>query len=324
MRRHFDPSLPDLHGECWPVYETQNDVLQGVPSVTVLDEIEKHVRKHVLEQIAEEAEREAPREAVGFVVQREQYQGLYVAENRASDPTQRFLMHPADLLKAKDEGELVCLYHSHPGPNMDASPSPQDKIAAEKQALPYLIYCPHRNEWSWYAPTGYRAPLVGRVWVEGVQDCFTLVQDYFRRSQHCSECGAVWCPEVTGQPCEHGPEVQSLAHGLQIPTVYREDRWWNQIDATGAPLYDYWRSLHRDAGLVSVPPSTFREHDILVMRFPGCVVPHHGAVYLGGGKILHHLSRRLSNIASYGPYYKRHTELCLRHHQLVRRKDIVR
>ena len=42
------------------------------------------------------------------------------------------------------------------------------------------IYKIKENEFEIYKPQGLEIPLVGRYYIAGVFDCFTLVQDYFQ------------------------------------------------------------------------------------------------------------------------------------------------
>jgi cell wall-associated NlpC family hydrolase len=45
-------------------------------------------------------------------------------------------------------------------------------------------------------------------------------------------------------------------------------------------------------------------------------VPNHGAIFLGGGLMLHHINTRLSATAVYGDFYRKATTHILRHRDI--------
>jgi cell wall-associated NlpC family hydrolase len=109
-------------------------------------------------------------------------------------------------------------------------------------------------------------PLVGRPFLHGLFDCYTLVRDYYTRN-----------------------------FNLVMPTNLQRDwEWWNQ----GPNLYVEHANNY---GFENV--NDIETHDLLVMSL-GSEVPNHGAIYLGENKILHHVAGRFSTIEELSTFYK--------------------
>lgn len=227
-----------------------------------------------------------PKEACGLIIAKGKKQALRRCENigEAGD----FFMKPADTMAAEDEGEWLMSYHTHP--NQPPTPSFADKYNAEKNHLPGLIINIRTNDegkvvagdHELYTPNGWRAELIGRPYVEGVLDCYSLIQDYYREKLK-----------------------------IELPDVAREPGWWK----TGKDLYV---SNYKKGGFVQV--GGLQEHDIILMYVAGSQVLNHGAIWLGDGRILHHPADRLSCRQPYvidRGYYAKHTGMILRHRSLL-------
>lgn len=109
-----------------------------------------------------------------------------------------------------------------------------------------------------YFPERYfeNTELVGRPFLHGVFDCYTLIKDYYRRN-----------------------------FSLILPTnLQRTWEWWTQ----GENLYLDNASKY---GFYEV--SEIKKHDVLIMKVQS-PVPNHAAIYLGDNKILHHMGGRFS------------------------------
>lgn len=229
----------------------------------------------ILAEIRAHAARDYPRESCGVVVVLRGKPRYLPCRNIAGDDS-HFTLHPADWAAAEELGTPVLIVHSHP--NLPPQPSQADLTMCEQTGLPWLIVNWPTGAIHQFAPSGWKAPLVGREFSHGVLDCLTLIQDYYRETL-----------------------------GTALPQYHRADGWW----AKGQNLY---LDLHRDCGF-EIADDAPRAHDVLLMMV-GARVPNHGAIWLGDGTILHHQMGRLSSRDVYGGWYRKVTTHTLRHRSL--------
>ena len=229
----------------------------------------------ILDAVRAHAEREAPREACGLAVVVKGRLRYWPCRNIAGEA--EFAIHPADQAAAEDAGEVVAVCHSHPFTSPE--PSEADRVMCERTGLPWLIVNHPTGEHRIIAPSGYKAPLIGRPFVYGVLDCYTLCRDYYR--------------EVCG---------------IELPDYAREDDWWLK----GQNLYlDHFA----EAGFVEVADGP-RAHDGVLMQVAS-PVPNHAGVIDADGYLLHHCHGRLSSRDVYGGYWRKVTVKVLRHRSLA-------
>jgi cell wall-associated NlpC family hydrolase len=114
------------------------------------------------------------------------------------------------------------------------------------------------------------APVVGRPFVHGVWDCYSLVRDVFRLGKaELSGQGVNWCYDP-----------------VMLPDVPRDDGWWDN----GQDLYMDWL---KPAGFVEISAAAARPGDGFLMKIRSDKLNHAGLL-LGENEILHHLPTRLS------------------------------
>lgn len=230
--------------------------------------------ENIKASIIAHAKAESPRECCGVIVSINGGREYIACRNLAVDAHQHFVIHHEDFARAEDLGEIIAIVHSHPFAAVQ--PSEADRVACEETGLPWVIVNPQCESFNVIAPTGYEAPLIGRPFVYGALDCYTLIYDYYRREL-----------------------------GITLPYYVRDDvyGWWEH----GQNLY---AERFTEAGFVSV--KSLQPGDVILMQVQSNVA-NHAAVYLGDNIILHHLIKQLSRRDVYGGYWQKHTAHILRH-----------
>lgn len=221
------------------------------------------------------ARQEFPREACGVIVRLERGTEIYwPCRNINDQPESAFTIDPADYADAEDHGEVVAIVHSHP--NASAKPSQADLVGCETSGLPWWIVSLPGGVWEACAPSGYRAPLVGRAFQYGVLDCYTLIQDWYLQER-----------------------------GIELPPVESDYGWWRR----GENLY---METFPKIGFHEIPIEEIEPGDVILMRVRSDVV-NHGAVYLGRDQILHHVLGRNSAREVFGGYWRKVAACAIRY-----------
>ena len=210
------------------------------------------------------AKEQDPRESVGVLIVIKGKEQYYPCNNLSTYSQQCFILDPEDYVKADALGEITAIVHSHPV--TPPSPSQADKVSCEQSGLKWHIVNPKTETWGYCEPTGYKPPLIGRQWVWGVTDCWSLVRDYYKE-QH---------------------NIQLLDY--QRPTTPQ--------DFLDNPLFEQYaertgfRELNKDEKL--------QKGDVLLMSILHPTL-NHVAIFLGD-EILHHLADRLSTREPYNEW----------------------
>ena len=197
-----------------------------------------------------------PKESVGLVLNIKGKQRYYPCENLAISGYQEFILNPEDYVKADNLGDIIAVVHSHP--LTPPVPSQADRISCEHSKLPWHIVNPRTEEWGGCKPEGYVPGLLGRPWVWGVTDCWSLVVDWYKQEKNI--------------------KLKDYARTM-TPDQFLDN-----------PLFeDYaWRTGFRELR----PDESLEKGDVLLMSIMYPTLNHVG-IFLGD-MVLHHLAGRLS------------------------------
>lgn len=253
------------------------------------------MRKITLKSIQRHAAQCYPAESCGLLVQEGKLEKYRPCKNTSTIKDQ-FRIAPEEYAAAQDAGKVLAVVHSHPD-DTDV-PSEADRLACEASNLPWYIISVSKDgaadTINCIEPQGYRAPLIGRKFIHGVQDCYTLVRDFYTRIMH-----------------------------ITLPDFERADDWWNQ----GQNLY---LDNFARAGFCEISSGNdIRLGDVILMQVRS-PVPNHAAIFIGGmtdvegyklypnpATFLHHMYGQLSTTAIYGGQWVEMTRKVLRHHDNI-------
>jgi proteasome lid subunit RPN8/RPN11 len=186
-----------------------------------------------------------PKEAAGMVVD-----GDYVRlDNLSTSPDHDVVLSDADLIRVAN-AELF--FHSHP--DAPACPSEQDMLYQEQLGIPFVVICLPVFDLFCWGDMLQRAPLLGRSFRHGINDCYSLVRDFY------DEYGIA-----------------------QLPGKARGWGWWNKNQNL------YVENFER-ANFVAIPPDeAVRNGDLLLFKFT-FPVPMHAAIVIERDLLMHHMS----------------------------------
>ncbi len=232
----------------------------------------------IKEQILEHAKAEFPKECCGLLIVVKGKHRYFACRNISEDPN-TFILNPEDYSSAEELGEVVAVVHSHC--NERATPSQADLAACEASNLPWVIVSIPNEEWEQFEPKGFQAPLIGRPYVYGVFDCYSVVRDWYKTQR-----------------------------GIELLDFERVPLWWERGG-------NWFLENFEKTGFYEVPIEDLKEGDLIFMQCSSPAV-NHCAVYLGENKILQHCINRLSSRDVYGGYWRQNTRKVVRFKECVK------
>jgi proteasome lid subunit RPN8/RPN11 len=236
-----------------------------------------------------------PNEAVGVLTADGNFHPI---ENISPEPNRHFTYRAEDYLAIEAQSEIIAMLHSHTddppddkgrSPTVYMDPSKLDMENQIRMGLPWGISIARADSCSdpiWWGDTLPIRPLLGRVFMHGIQDCYTLVRDWHR------------------------------LQGVVLPEVPRDDFWWTH---DGVDLY---AEAFEKNGFEVVTNRDLQPGDgfLAAIRSPKL---NHAGIYIGKGQILHHLANQLSMRSSAG-LWRGKMAMILRHKDLPETlKEIV-
>ncbi len=205
-------------------------------------------------EIKEAACKAFPNEMCGMVVDGEFVQ----LENTHDDPQNSFSMETV-------HDDYDAIIHSHTmtkiaGRIDPRSPSELDQEQYFVSGVPWGITATDGNaamDIAWKDDND-RMDLVGRPFVYGVTDCWSLIRDYYH------------------------------LHGIELIDTVRSWEWESN------PEKDYYGDLWQSEGFYRVNSMELQRGDMIFFKIKGNRY-NHAAIYLEDNKILHHLMGKLSS-----------------------------
>lgn len=233
------------------------------------------ITKPIKRLILDHAKEQYPKECCGILTTDNEY---LACENIHPDPENHFRLDPR--IVALNEGFIQAIVHSHPDRTSKMSPS--DRAYMEFHNIPYIIVALPSEEIGIYAPTGYKAPLLGRSFVHGILDCYGLVVDFYEREL-----------------------------GIKLKNYPREDKWWE--DKNSEPLYEKY---YEEAGFKEIE-GDLQYGDLILCKVQPTEHVNHTLIYLGerenfvsedkpcfgNNMVLHHMYGRKSVREVFGSYW---------------------
>ena len=128
------------------------------------------------------AKEQDPKESCGLLLEVKGKEKYFPCKNLSTYSHQCFIIDPNDFTKAEETGNILAVVHSHPVTQPVASQA--DKIGCENSKLPWHIVNPKTEQWGYYEPSGYKPALLGRPWVWGITDCWSLVRDWYKEEKN--------------------------------------------------------------------------------------------------------------------------------------------
>ncbi|WP_429621355.1 C40 family peptidase [Serratia sp. 2723] len=236
------------------------------------------MQAEIMQAICEHAATEYPNESCGFVVQNGRKARYLPCRNVAENVLDNFVISPQEYAQAEDQGEIIRIIHSHPDVPV-LIPSEMDRLQCDHSGIVWGIVSWPEGDYTEVVPRGER-PLVGRSWLLGHADCWSLIRDYYRQE-----------------------------HGIVLNDYSVEHEWW--LDGKTRLYDDHWyaEGFREFQG-------PMRAGDMIMMQVSAPVTNHAG-IYLGDGMMLHHLFGQLSQRYPYSGYFQERTVRVVRRKELL-------
>ena len=197
-----------------------------------------------------------PKESCGLLLNIKGKERYFPCRNLSLTDHQCFILDPEDYVKADNLGTVTAVVHSHP--INPPTPSQADLIGCEQSGLEWHIVNPSTEKWGYCKPTGYKPPLLGRQWVWGITDCWSLVRDWYKENR--------------------GIVLKDYDRPVTPEEFYKKPLFEYYAEETG------FRELKYDERL--------KDGDVLLMSILGTTLNHVALFF--DGEVIHHLTDRLS------------------------------
>jgi proteasome lid subunit RPN8/RPN11 len=234
--------------------------------------------------------KKTPQEICGFIYfdEREYKFDTYHCKNRAENKKNNFIISPQDYLNCQKLGKIVACYHSHCDDHLEFSE--MDKNNSNLYRINYILYNTKHDYFNFYSPGTSNNPYIGRPFLLGRSDCFTLMKEYALKEEKIN----IEFPKDLAYP-KHLEDIKDL--------------YENNFKKQGFLKLDKFTKLEKSDGIMMKFASVSDEF------------PTHAAVYIGNGLILHQPFNSFSCVNIYDNFFKKHTDYVLRYKELANGKS---
>lgn len=242
-------------------------------------------RLHALEKV--------PNEACGLFLRGDRFLPV---ENISETPDRHFAFSSHIYEDIADEIEGIV--HSHtPGPELDQRGEPlmadnaPSKLDMESQIasdVPWGISiadATHTSDPIWWGDSLPIRPLLGRVFLHGVNDCYSLVRDWHR------------------------------LQGIHFDDVPRDSEWWKNVSDAGVAEFDLYIDLFESRGFKRVQRDAPKKGDCFITRLHSPLVRNHAGVFIDDQQFIHHAGGQLS-LRQFGHVWGPKLDFIVRHKDL--------
>jgi len=236
------------------------------------ENVKVHIKTYSIEKF--------PMEACGVIVIEDNAYKFIPITNISLYPD-TFILDPNEYAAIEDKYIIKYIVHSHV--NMGSNLSIADSISINKGLEPWIIYSIKSDTFDihYSKAKSYKIPpYTGRQFIFGIQDCYSLVKDYYQKE-----------------------------HNILLSEYIRQDNFWLRNES---PYLDNYTK----EGFVEITGKPIKVSDLVLMKLGPSSVPNHGAIYIGG-KLLHHVQNRLSEEVVYIGNWQKKTTHVLRHKDLM-------
>lgn len=212
---------------------------------------------------------------------------IFPCKNRAQDKKNNFTISPQDYLSCSNLGKIVACYHSHVNDSIEFSEI--DKNNSNAYNIHYILYNIKKDYFNFYTPNTENNSYIGRPFLLGKSDCFTLMKEYALKEENVS---------------------------IEFPKELIYPRNLSDIK-------DLYENNFKNQGFLKLDKSTkLEKSDGIMMIFPAVSdkFATHASVYIGDGLILHQPFNSFSCVNIYDNFFKKHTSYILRYKELANGK----
>lgn len=239
------------------------------------------MNQYIKELVKKHALKENPNECCGFVCVN--YLGqvtVLKCENTARNKTGRFCIDPKMNLEAEKLGHIAAFYHSHCDtlirPELEKF-SKEDLDISYECCIPALLYSHPQDAWKYYDPDTYKpAKLIGRPFVWGIWDCYSLVRDYYKMNR-------------------------KVKLGYYFPPVHES--------ISGDFGYEQYL---KNENFKEVNISDLKKDDVILFKIKSDFI-NHSAIYLGGNEFLHQPINKISSVSMLDERYLKYIQKTVRY-----------